>query len=81
VGFAAETENLLENARRKMDEKKLDMIVANDLGQEGAGFKVDTNIVRLLFKGGAVEDVPLMTKHRLSHLILDRIKERRQRHS
>lgn len=76
VGFAAETEKLLENAARKMKEKNLDMIVANDLGEEGAGFQVDTNIVRLLYKGGFVEEVPLMTKYRLSHLILDRIKER-----
>ncbi|NLX91197.1 MAG: bifunctional phosphopantothenoylcysteine decarboxylase/phosphopantothenate--cysteine ligase CoaBC [Firmicutes bacterium] len=76
VGFAAETENLLENAARKMEEKNLDMIVANDLGEEGAGFQVDTNIVRLLYRGGVVEEVPLMTKLRLSHLILDRIKER-----
>lgn len=79
VGFAAETEKVLENARKKMDDKKLDMIVANDLGKKGAGFQVDTNIVRLIFKGGAVEDVPLMTKRHLSHLILDRIKEHRQR--
>lgn len=76
VGFAAETEKLLENAARKMEEKKLDMIVANDLREEGAGFQVDTNIVRLLYKGGDVEDIPLMTKLRLSHIILDRIKER-----
>lgn len=78
VGFAAETENLLENAKQKMEEKRLDMIVANDLGQDGAGFNVDTNIVRLLFKDGLVEKIPLMTKFQLSHLILDRIKDRRE---
>jgi len=77
VGFAAETEKLLEHARKKMEEKNLDMIVANDLGQKGAGFQVDTNIVRLLYRGDFVEDIPLMTKYHLSHLILDRIKERR----
>ncbi|HHU75777.1 MAG TPA: bifunctional phosphopantothenoylcysteine decarboxylase/phosphopantothenate--cysteine ligase CoaBC [Firmicutes bacterium] len=77
VGFAAETENLQENARRKMEEKKLDMIVANDLGQEGAGFNVDTNIVRLLYKDGSVEKIPLMSKIQLSHLILDRIRKHR----
>ncbi len=79
VGFAAETEKLLEHARKKMEEKNLDMIVANDLGQKGAGFQVDTNIVRLLYQGGFVEDIPLMTKYHLSHLILDRIKDHRGR--
>ena len=73
VGFAAETENLLEYARQKMIGKNLDMIVANNLNEQGAGFQVDTNIVRLLYKEGAVEEVPLMSKHQLSHLILDRI--------
>ncbi len=76
VGFAAETENLCANARGKMVRKNLDMIVANDLGQEGAGFAVETNIVQLLFKDGRKEELPRMTKYDLAHCILDRIKER-----
>lgn len=75
VGFAAETENLRTNAREKMVRKNLDMIVANDLGQEGAGFAVETNIVQLLFKDGRVEALPRMSKYDLAHCILDRVKE------
>jgi phosphopantothenoylcysteine decarboxylase/phosphopantothenate--cysteine ligase len=73
VGFAAETDNLVENAREKLQRKNLDMVVANDLGQEGAGFNVDTNVVKLLFREGDVEDVPLMGKDELADLILDRV--------
>lgn len=79
VGFAAETENLRANARGKMVRKNLDMIVANDLGQEGAGFAVATNIVQLLFKDGRVEELPRMTKYDLAHYILDRVRERYSR--
>jgi phosphopantothenoylcysteine decarboxylase/phosphopantothenate--cysteine ligase len=73
IGFAAETDNLVENAREKLQRKNLDMVVANDLGQEGAGFNVDTNVVKLLFREGDVEDVPLMGKDELADLILDRV--------
>jgi len=76
VGFAAETENLRSNAQGKMMRKNLDMIVANDLGQEGAGFAVETNIVQLLFKDGRVEELPRMSKYALAHCILDRVRER-----
>ncbi|MDO9534569.1 MAG: bifunctional phosphopantothenoylcysteine decarboxylase/phosphopantothenate--cysteine ligase CoaBC [Bacillota bacterium] len=79
VGFAAETENILDNARKKMEEKNLDLIVANDLCQEGAGFNHDTNIVSLLYKDGSVESLPLMSKDELSHQILDRIKKFRKK--
>ena len=74
VGFAAETEKLLEHATGKMIDKRLDMIVANDLSEKGAGFQVDTNIVHLLLKDGQIEKVELMSKEQLAHLILDRIK-------
>ncbi|HEY6873287.1 MAG TPA: bifunctional phosphopantothenoylcysteine decarboxylase/phosphopantothenate--cysteine ligase CoaBC [Geobacteraceae bacterium] len=77
VGFAAETEGLLENAARKLAEKSLDMVVANDVGQEGAGFNVDTNIVKLLFRDGKMEDLPLMGKGELADVILDRVREMR----
>jgi len=73
IGFAAETEDLLANARRKLQEKNLDLIVANDVGQPGAGFDVETNIVRLLFPDGSVEEPGIMPKEELAGLILDRI--------
>ncbi|MBI5656208.1 MAG: bifunctional phosphopantothenoylcysteine decarboxylase/phosphopantothenate--cysteine ligase CoaBC [Geobacter sp.] len=73
IGFAAETEDLLANARRKLQEKNLDLIVANDVGQPGAGFDVETNIVRLLFPDGRVEEPGIMPKEELADLILDRI--------
>ena len=72
VGFAAETEHLLDNARRKLDKKNLDMIVANDVSRPGAGFNVDTNIATLLTRSGAVE-CPLQSKHALAERILDEI--------
>ncbi|HHT45842.1 MAG TPA: bifunctional phosphopantothenoylcysteine decarboxylase/phosphopantothenate--cysteine ligase CoaBC [Firmicutes bacterium] len=75
VGFAAETENVLDNGKKKIVDKNLDMIVANDLTQEGAGFCAETNIVHLLYRDGREEKVPLMSKYELSHLILDRIRE------
>jgi phosphopantothenoylcysteine decarboxylase/phosphopantothenate--cysteine ligase len=73
VGFAAETENLLRNARRKLKEKNLDLIVANDVTLPGAGFEVDTNIVKFLDRSPKVEELPLMTKEELADRILDRI--------
>lgn len=79
VGFAAETDDLLANAAKKLQQKNLDLLVANDVGMEGAGFNVDTNIVKLLFKGGRVEDVPLIGKAELASLILDRVAELRQK--
>lgn len=72
VGFAAETEDLIGNAGKKLTEKNLDMVVANDISLEGAGFNVDTNIVKLLFRNGKVEDLPLMGKLELAGIILDR---------
>lgn len=80
VGFAAETAELLKNAEQKLRDKNLDLIVANDVTREGAGFSVDTNIVKILSREGGIEDCPLMNKEVLADLILDRIvKERDQR--
>jgi len=73
VGFAAETRDLVENARKKLGKKNLDMIVANDVTREGAGFGGDTNIVRLLFADGREEDLPCLAKDVLAHRLLDRI--------
>lgn len=72
VAFAAETENLLENAMRKLRRKNADLIVANDVSQEGAGFGVDTNIASLVTDQG-VEALPQMTKRELADRILDAI--------
>lgn len=73
VGFAAETTDLLANARRKLEGKNLDLIVANDVTQEGAGFDVDTNIIRLMFRDGRIEELPQMPKDEAAHRLLDRI--------
>lgn len=72
VGFAAETEDLIENARSKLNSKGLDMIVANDVSRKDAGFASETNLVRLLFREGGVEEPPLMSKTEVAELILDR---------
>ena len=71
IGFAAETENLHENAEKKLSRKNLDMIVANDVTRPGAGFDVDTNIASILTKEG-VEELPLMKKTELAQVIFDR---------
>jgi phosphopantothenoylcysteine decarboxylase/phosphopantothenate--cysteine ligase len=73
VGFAAETEELLKHAREKLANKNLDMIVANDVTQEGAGFDGDTNIVRFLTADGKVEELPQMPKEAIAEVLLDRV--------
>jgi phosphopantothenoylcysteine decarboxylase / phosphopantothenate---cysteine ligase len=77
VGFAAETEHLLENAQKKLKKKNLDLIVANDVSKPGAGFNVDTNIATLITAAGAVE-YPLRTKKQLAEDILDTVAELRK---
>ena len=71
-GFAMETENLLENASAKLVKKNVDMIVANNLRTEGAGFGTETNIVTLIKKDGNIE-LPIMTKDEVAKAILDEI--------
>ena len=73
VGFAAETGNLDTFAAKKLKQKNADIIVANDVSQPDAGFDVDTNRARLLFRDGRVLDCPLMSKDALSGIILDAI--------
>jgi len=73
VGFATETEDVLQNAERKLHSKNLDMIVANDVTQEGAGFAGDTNIVTLLDRTGQQEPLPLMSKDAVAHAVYDRL--------
>lgn len=75
VGFAAETENLLAYAQKKLREKNLDFIVANDVSRPGAGFNVDTNIACLIDKNGQIAEYPLMDKAALAEIILDKIEE------
>jgi phosphopantothenoylcysteine decarboxylase/phosphopantothenate--cysteine ligase len=75
VGFAAETEDLLANARGKLERKNLDLIVANDVSANDAGFAVDTNRVTLLFKDGRVEALPLLSKTEVAERILEVIRE------
>ena len=81
VGFAAETQNLLANAREKVVKKNLDMIVANDVTAAGAGFNSDTNIVKFLFANGDVRELEQMPKVDVANKILDeaiRIRNERQ---
>ena len=71
VGFAAETENVAENARQKLTSKNADVIVANDVTAEGAGFDVDTNIVTLFSRDGHDLPLPQMSKAEVAQRILD----------
>lgn len=74
VGFAMESENLIKNAKKKLVEKNMDFIVANDLTKEGAGFRNDTNIVKIISRGGRVESLPKMDKIEVAGAILDCVK-------
>ncbi len=74
-GFAMETKDLLQNAGEKLNRKNCDMLVANSLRVEGAGFQTDTNVATLLFKGGGKEELPKMPKEELADIILDRLLE------
>lgn len=76
VGFAAETNNVIENAQGKLKRKSLDLIVANDVTRAGAGFDVDTNIVTLIDREG-MKELPMMTKREVADGILDRVAELR----
>jgi phosphopantothenoylcysteine decarboxylase / phosphopantothenate---cysteine ligase len=72
VGFAAETKDVVEYARSKMKKKKLDIVVANDITKEGAGFNTDTNIATIL-TGSGEQEFPLMSKRELADRILDEV--------
>lgn len=74
VGFAMETEDLLDNARRKLIRKNMDMIVANNLREAGAGFKTDTNIITMIDRNGKTVALDKMTKKDAAHRILNHIK-------
>lgn len=73
VGFAAETENIEEYAKEKLEKKNFDFIVANDVSKDDAGFRTDTNIVTIIDDKGNLEKYPLMSKKELSKVILDKV--------
>jgi phosphopantothenoylcysteine decarboxylase/phosphopantothenate--cysteine ligase len=79
VGFAAETHDVLENGRAKLEKKNLDMLVLNDVSKPGAGFDYDTNIVRFLHRSGEEEQMDIMSKEKVADLILDRVIKLRKR--
>ncbi len=73
IGFAAETNDVLAEAGRKCREKKLDFIVANDVGEPGCGFGVSTNRVTFVYPDGSLKKLPLMSKRRIAERIVDEI--------
>ncbi len=75
IGFAAETRDLIDNAKAKLSSKGIDLIVANDVAAEDAGFAVDTNRVTVIGRGGGVEQYPLMSKAQVAERVLDRLIE------
>ncbi|MGB5218788.1 MAG: bifunctional phosphopantothenoylcysteine decarboxylase/phosphopantothenate--cysteine ligase CoaBC [Smithella sp.] len=75
VGFAMETRNLLDNAREKLKKKNMDLIVANNLREEGAGFRTDTNVITIIYRAGQTEALGKMTKMEAADAILDRVKK------
>ena len=74
VGFAAETNDIIENAKGKIQKKNFDFIVANDLTEEGAGFGTDTNIVKIIDREGNISKYPQMKKDEVANVILDKVK-------
>jgi phosphopantothenoylcysteine decarboxylase / phosphopantothenate---cysteine ligase len=78
IGFAAETDHVAENARQKLESKKADLIVANDVTSAGAGFDHDTNIVTLYLRNAGEETLPRMPKIDVAHRILDRVVDLRR---
>jgi phosphopantothenoylcysteine decarboxylase/phosphopantothenate--cysteine ligase len=73
VGFAAESEGLVANARQKLEKKGLDLIVANDITAEGSGFGSETNRVTIIHRGGKMEELPTLMKSEVAHQVLDRV--------
>ena len=76
VGFALETNDLLANARKKLEAKGFDLLVANDATEAGSGFEVPTNHVTLLSSDGAPEELPLMGKEALAEELIERVLRR-----
>ncbi len=78
IGFAAETQDLIENARSKLDRKNADYIIANDVSAKGAGFQGDTNIVTILGADGSLVSLPQQTKTAVAEAIIQRVAARLQ---
>ena len=74
AGFCAETDHLMQNAIKKLEAKNLDLIVANDVTMEGAGFGTDTNIIKIIKRDKTAADLPLMSKLDAAHRVLDEIR-------
>jgi phosphopantothenoylcysteine decarboxylase/phosphopantothenate--cysteine ligase len=75
IGFAAEVEQVVSNARKKLEQKGLDMIVANDVSRPGMGFGGDANAITIIDKQGRMEEYPLMSKAQIARIILDKIEK------
>ena len=75
VGFAAETENIIEHAVDKLKRKDLDLIVANNVAQEGIGFGSEQNEVTIIDRSGATKQVPRLSKEEIANIILDSVKK------
>lgn len=73
IGFAAEAGDPVASARRKLERKGCDLIVANDISREASGFDADTNAVVFVWPGGDVEELPSLSKTEVAGLILDRV--------
>ncbi|MDA0691853.1 MAG: bifunctional phosphopantothenoylcysteine decarboxylase/phosphopantothenate--cysteine ligase CoaBC [Nitrospinae bacterium] len=74
VGFAAESENVVQSAQEKLEKKQLDLIVANDISAPGIGFQSDSNQVTLIDKDGAIDSLPRLSKREIAGVLLDRVK-------
>lgn len=74
VGFAAESDDIIANAKKKLEKKALDLIVANDITSADSGFGVDTNKVTLIDRSGKIENLPLLSKREVAERILERVK-------
>jgi phosphopantothenoylcysteine decarboxylase/phosphopantothenate--cysteine ligase len=73
VGFAAESDNLVANAKEKLEKKRLDLIIANDITAKDSGIGADTNQVVIIDRKGKVEKLPLMPKREVADIILDKV--------
>lgn len=76
VGFAAESQNLLQNAQRKMAQKHLDIIVANDITSTQSGFSADFNQITIMDAAGKTESLPLMTKYEVAQIVVEKVKQK-----
>lgn len=75
VGFAAESDQVVDRARTKLEAKNLDLIAANDITEEGSGFGASTNRVELVWRSGMVEELPMLSKEEVAGLIIDKVSE------